>query len=178
MMKMSLMALAFAGLTAQAASAVDCTLTLSGNDQLQYDKKELKLPAECAKADIKVEFKHIGKLPIVAMGHNVVFIENGKLSSIQTRYTAAGADPAKIDANSEALKASGEVIAFTKLVGGGGAESTVIPKGKLKAGEKYQYFCSFPGHFALMTGVLEIEKAGTSTAAADKKEEKKADQKK
>jgi hypothetical protein len=51
-----------------------------------------------------------------------------------------------------------------------------VAKGKLKAGEKYQYFCSFPGHFALMTGTLEIEKGGASTAAAgaaDKKADKK-----
>lgn len=172
-MKISLMALAFAGLTAQAAYAVDCTVVITGNDQMQYDKKEIKLPAECAKSDIKIEFKHIGKLPAVAMGHNVVLVGNGKLSALQGRYATAGADPAKIDASSEQLKTSGEVIAYTKIVGGGATDSTVVPKDKLKAGEKYQYFCSFPGHFALMTGTLEIEKAGTSTAAADKKTDKK-----
>ncbi|HYX37438.1 MAG TPA: azurin [Oligoflexus sp.] len=177
-MKMSLMALAFAGFTAQTALAVDCTITLSGNDQMQYDKKEIKLPAECATSDIKIDFKHIGKLPAAAMGHNVVLIENGKLPTIQTRYAAAGADPAKIDANSEQLKTGGEVIAYTKIVGGGAADSTVIPKNKLKAGEKYQYFCSFPGHFALMTGTLEIEKAAPSTAAATTDKDKKADKKK
>ncbi len=176
MLKTSLFTLAFVGLTAQASlAAVDCTISLTGNDQMQYDKKEIKLPADCAKAEIKVEFKHIGKLPVVAMGHNVVVVGDAKLPSIQPKYAPAGADPAKIDAVSEQLKTGGEVIAFTKLVGGGGSESTVIAKGKLKAGEKYQYFCSFPGHFALMTGVLEIEKAGTATAAAekDKKVEKK-----
>jgi len=145
---------------------------------MQFDKKEIKLPAECAKADIKVEFKHVGQLPVAAMGHNVVFVENGKLPSVQPRYGAAGADPAKLDATTEQMKAAGEVLAYTKLVGGGGAESTTIPKGKVKAGEKYQYFCSFPGHFALMNGTLEIEKGGTATAAADKKEDKKTDKKK
>jgi len=173
MMKKSLLAFALVGLSSHAAYAVDCTITLTGNDQMQFDKKEIKLPAECAKADIKINFKHIGKLPVAAMGHNVVVIDNGKLSTIQTRYTSSGADPAKIDAANETLKVSGEVLAYTKLVGGGGEGTTVIPKGKVKAGEKYQYFCSFPGHFALMVGVLEIEKAGASTAAAEKKEEKK-----
>jgi azurin len=176
-MKMSLMALAFAGFTAQAAFAVDCTISLTGNDQMQFDKKEIKLPAECAKQEIKIEFKHIGKLPAAAMGHNVVLTENGKLPSLQPRYAAAGADPAKIDASSEQLKTSGEVIAYTKIVGGGASDSTTIAKDKLKAGEKYQYFCSFPGHFALMTGTLEIEKAGTSTAAAAGEKDKKADKK-
>lgn len=173
-MKTSLMALAFAGLMSQAAYAVDCTVTISGNDQMQFDKKEIKLPAECANSEIKIEFKHIGKLPAAAMGHNVVLVENGKLSAIQPRYTAAGADPAKIDASSEQLKTSGEVIAYTKIIGGGASDSTTVAKGKLKAGEKYQYFCSFPGHFALMVGTLEIEKGGASTAAAaDKKADKK-----
>src|SRR4051812_844921 len=120
MMKTSLLAIAFAGLTAQAALAVDCTVTLTGNDQMQFDKKEIKLPAECAKADIKVEFKHVGQLPVAAMGHNVVFVENGKLPSVQPRYGAAGADPAKLDATTEQMKAAGEVLAYTKLVCGGG----------------------------------------------------------
>ena len=178
-MKNSILALALFGLSAQVSlAAVDCTISLSGNDQMQYDKKEIKLPAACAKADIKVTFKHIGTLPLAAMGHNVVFVGDGKLTSLQAKYAPAGADPVKLDAVNEQMLAAGEALAFTKLVGGSGEQTTVISKGKVKAGEKYQYFCAFPGHFALMTGVLEIEKAGTATAAAEKKAEKKAGDKK
>lgn len=167
---MSLLALTFAGFLAEGAFAADCTVVITGNDQMQYDKKEIKLPADCEKSDVKIEFKHVGKLPAAAMGHNVVLVPNGKLSSLQPRYAAAAADPAKIDATSEQLKTSGDVIAYTKIVGGGASDSTVIPKGKLSAGEKYQYFCSFPGHFALMSGTLEIEKA--NAAPVDKKSKK------
>jgi azurin len=50
------------------------------------------------------------------------------------------------------------VIAHTKLLGGGESESVSVSLAKLKAGETYAYFCTFPGHAALMKGTLAIAK--------------------
>jgi azurin len=33
-----------------------------------------------------------------------------------------------------------------------------VPVAKLKAGETYAYFCTFPGHAALMKGTLSLSK--------------------
>jgi azurin len=48
-----------------------------------------------------------------------------------------------------------EVIAHTKLVGGG--ESDTITFTAPKEPGAYPYICSFPGHFALMQGVFTVK---------------------
>ncbi|MOA50824.1 Azurin precursor [compost metagenome] len=50
------------------------------------------------------------------------------------------------------------MIAHTKVVGGGESDSVTFEVAKLKAGEQYMFFCSFPGHAALMKGTLEMLK--------------------
>ena len=47
-----------------------------------------------------------------------------------------------------------DVIAHTKLIGGG--EKDVISFKAPEAGT-YDYICSFPGHYAMMKGVLVVE---------------------
>jgi azurin len=50
------------------------------------------------------------------------------------------------------------VIAHTKVIGGGETDSVTFSTAALKAGEAYSYFCSFPGHSALMKGTLTLAK--------------------
>ncbi len=50
------------------------------------------------------------------------------------------------------------VIAHTKVIGGGESDAVTFPVASLKAGESYAYFCSFPGHSALMKGTLALSK--------------------
>src|SRR3569833_3366177 len=72
----SLVAVALLGtqallLSAPAAAAGDpCKLEISGNDQMQYDKKELAVPATCKK--ITMTLHHTRQLPAAATGHNWV----------------------------------------------------------------------------------------------------------
>ena len=47
-----------------------------------------------------------------------------------------------------------DIIAHTKLLGPG--EEETIEFTAPGAGQ-YQYFCSFPGHFALMKGVMTVK---------------------
>jgi len=51
-------------LLAAAAHASEnvCKLTLSGNDQMQYDKKELSAPADCRQ--IELTLTHTGSCPL------------------------------------------------------------------------------------------------------------------
>ena len=53
-----------------AAFAADkvCKLEISGNDAMQYDKKELDVAADCTLVS-NVTLTHTGKLPAAAMGH-------------------------------------------------------------------------------------------------------------
>jgi len=49
------------------------------------------------------------------------------------------------------------VIAHTNMIGGGETTKTTFPGNKLKAGGDYAFFCTFPGHSALMRGKLIVQ---------------------
>ena len=50
------------------------------------------------------------------------------------------------------------VIAATPMVGGGARPRAKFAGSKLKAGGDYSFFCSFPGHSAIMKGKLVVTK--------------------
>ena len=49
------------------------------------------------------------------------------------------------------------VIAHTKVVGGGEKDSVTFKTDVLEAGGDYDFFCSFPGHYAVMRGKVVVE---------------------
>ena len=49
------------------------------------------------------------------------------------------------------------VIAHSKMIGGGESASVTFDVSKLKAGGPYKFFCSFPGHLALMQGNIAVQ---------------------
>ena len=48
------------------------------------------------------------------------------------------------------------MIAHTKVIGGGQTTSVKFPTSALKKGEAYTFFCSFPGHSAIMKGAFKF----------------------
>jgi len=46
------------------------------------------------------------------------------------------------------------VLAHTKVIGGGETTRVRFPTQRLRKGGDYTFFCSFPGHFAMMKGTL------------------------
>ena len=129
--------------------AADCAVTVEGNDAMQYNTKSIEVPASCK--DFTVTLKHVGKLPKASMGHNWVLSKAADESAIT-------ADAIKAGAAADYLKADdARVIAHTKMIGGGESDSVTFPVSKLAAGESYVFFCSFPGHFALMKGTLVVK---------------------
>ena len=140
-------ALALAG---PALAAGPCEAEIEGNDAMQFNKATLAVPASCKQ--FKVVLKHAGKLPKAAMGHNWVLTAAGDASGVATDGMAAGL--AK-----EYLKAGdARVIAATKIIGGGETAEVNVDVSKLKAGQPYAYFCSFPGHSSIMKGTLTLAK--------------------
>lgn len=121
-------------------------LTLTGTDAMQFDKKELKVKAG---AKVKLTLVHSGKLAKAAMGHNFVLLKQGTDVAAFGSKAAQARDTEYIPASEE-----GNIIAHTKLVGGG--ESTTIEFTAPKKGT-YDYICSFPGHYALMKGKLIVQ---------------------
>mgnify|MGYP001137633352 CR=1 FL=1 len=135
-----LIALALLGLLSTPLMAAECATTVEANDAMQFNTKTITVPKTCK--TFKVTLKHTGKLPVTAMGHNGVIADGMK----------AGA------ANSYEKPGDARILAHTKLIGGGESDTATIDVAKLKAGEQYAYFCTFPGHAALMKGTLSLGK--------------------
>lgn len=148
-MKTLLISLITLAATALGATAQDAVkLELTGNDQMQYDKKELSV-TEGQK--VTLTLKHIGKLPKAAMGHNVVILQIGTQIPTFAMKCAPAAATDYIPQDEESKKM---IVAHTKMVGGG--ESASVTFTAPAAGE-YPYLCTFPGHFGLMTGKLIVK---------------------
>lgn len=133
---------------AQAAPAAGkvCKLEITANDMIQYDKKELKVAGDCA--TVELTLKHAGKLPVQSMGHNWVLTKTADAGAVANAGMAAGAKNDHVAPNDK------QVIAHTKLIGGGQTTTVSFPTSKLQKGGDYTYFCSFPGHSAVMRGKL------------------------
>lgn len=142
--------LAIVGTFALPAMAADCAATVDSTDAMQFTTKSLQVPAACK--EFKVTLKHIGKMPKAAMGHNFVLGKTADVKGINADGMKAGADANYVKAG------DARVIAASKLIGGGESTTVTIPVAKLKAGEDYTFFCSFPGHAALMKGSLTLVK--------------------
>lgn len=147
-MKMKLLSIAILSGMSMFAAAENCEITVEGNDSIQFNVKSIEVPASCE--EFKVTLKHVGKLPKTSMGHNFVLGLTSDMAAINAEGIQAGPSNNYVKPNDT------RVIAATNLVGGGETTSVTIPVGKLQEGESYTYFCSFPGHSALMKGELKL----------------------
>jgi azurin len=144
-------AYALAGLlmaSAQFAQADECTFTLNSNDAMQFDQKSIVVGKTCK--EFTLNLTHTGKLPKTVMGHNWVLSTTADSKAVASDGLSAGADNEYIKPGDE------RVIAYTKIIGGGETAAVTFPVSKLKAGEAYTFFCSFPGHIAIMQGSLSL----------------------
>ena len=136
------------GAPAQAAPKV-CKLAISGNDAIQYDKKQLTITADCTQVELTLT--HTGKLPAQSMGHDWVLVKAEDLSAVASDGLTAGL------ANNYVKPNDARGIAHTKVVGGGESASVTFATSALKKGQAYKYLCTFPGHNALMNGDFIIQ---------------------
>ena len=102
--------------------------------------------------EVKIVFKNSGKLPKIAMGHNLVLLKKG-VSAIAFGQKALGAGANAVNPLPDSIKE--DVIASTKLLGPG--EEEVISFTAPKEKGAYEYVCTFPGHFAMMRGTMTVK---------------------
>lgn len=142
--------LILAGLAlAQAGLAQDCEVSIDSTDRMTFDKDEIVVSSECS--EITLTLNHVGELPAQAMGHNWVLSATADAQAVVNDGIAAGMDNEYVKPDDE------RVLAATEIIGGG--ESTTITFGidDLDPAGDYQFFCTFPGHYALMKGSFRIE---------------------
>jgi azurin len=136
--------------SAYAQAAPNCAIKLKGNDAMQFDLKTATVSASCPK--VTIELAHTGKMAAQVMGHNVVISQTADMNAITAAGMKAGAAAGYVP------KGDAKVIAATPVVGGGASTKASFAGSKLKAGGDYSFFCSFPGHAALMKGKLVVTK--------------------
>lgn len=137
-----------AGVMAAPAMAADCAITIEGNDQMQFNIKQVEVPKSCTKYTMTL--KHTGKMPKSSMGHNIVLTTTADAN-------AAAADGMKAGMAADYVKpGDSRVIGYSKMIGGGETTTFEFEVTKLKPGTEYTYLCSFPGHSFIMRGVLKL----------------------
>lgn len=148
-MKMKyLIPVVFSAVTMQ-AMADDCSVTVDSNDAMKFDKSEIVVDKSCK--EFTVNLTHSGKLAKNVMGHNIVITKTEDSRPVASDAIAAGLDNQYVKPGDE------RVIAFTDIIGGGEKTSVTFNVDKLKADEDYTFFCSFPGHIALMKGEVTLK---------------------
>lgn len=119
------------------------TIVLNSNDLMKFDKNMLLVTSG---KKITLTLNHTGKLEKAIMGHNFVLLK-------QDVNVIAFAEKAVLARENEYIPEGDEIIAHTKLLGGG--ESDTITIDALAKGH-YTFICSFPGHSGMMKGKLIV----------------------
>lgn len=143
-----LAALGALSLSLNTALAQNCEVTINSNDQMRYDTDRVEVPKSCS--EFTVNLTHSGQLPKNVMGHNWVLTKSEDMQGVVSDGVAAGLDNDYLKPNDE------RVIAATPMIGGGEQTSVTFSVSALQEGQDYTFFCSFPGHSALMKGSLVL----------------------
>ena len=133
---------------AKSVFASNCEIKIEGSDMMKYDVAEITLDTSCDQT--KISLKHAGKLPINVMGHNVVIVEEKNLSKITQQINFS------LGVEKGYLPESEDIIFISAMVGGGETTEMEIDMSKFDKTKSYVFFCSFPGHWALMRGKIKI----------------------
>jgi len=115
---------------------------------LAYDKTEFT-----AKAGAKIKLVMNNNGGAAPQPHNVVLCKPGTMDKVVGAAMGMLTDP---NGMAKAyVPESPDIIAFTKFAQPGGTESVEVTL-PAEAGD-YQFFCTFPGHAAIMKGILKVE---------------------
>ena len=134
----------------KAATEVDAAVaevTIEGNDQMRFNKKEIRVKAG---QTVRLTLKHVGQMDIAVMGHNWVLLVPG---TNMNELGVAAVDAADNDYIPQDYEDA--IIAHTKMLGGG--ESDTIEFEAPTDPGTYIFMCTFPGHYALMQGKFIVE---------------------
>lgn len=130
-------------------AADNCELTIDSNDQMRFDKDTMTVDASCE--SVTVTLTHSGTMAANIMGHNWVLTTEADMQGAVQSGMSAGLENDYVDGEDES------VIAYTEIIGGGEETSVTFDLADLDPDGSYVYFCSFPGHSALMKGSFIIE---------------------
>lgn len=140
---------ALIGMSFGAQASTECEVSIDANDMMQFSTKTLSVPASCS--EVTLTLNHTGTMAAQTMGHNVVIVDTANIQAVATDGMSVGIK------NNYIKPGDDRVYAYTEIVGGGESTSTTFSTEKMKAGSDYSFFCSFPGHWAVMQGKFEFK---------------------
>src|SRR5471032_1443315 len=129
--------------------AAECSVTVDSTDQMTFNTKEIAIDKTCK--TFTVNLTHSGSLPKNVMGHNWVLSKEADAQPIATDGLSVGIDKNYLK------DGDARIIAHTKIIGAGETDSVSFDVSKLDPAEKYQFFCSFPGHISMMKGTVTLK---------------------
>jgi azurin len=128
--------------------ADDCSIQIVGSDMMKYDLQEINISSKCVSFDIKL--KHGGKLPVSAMGHNIGITEESNFMLVAQLINMENG------IENGYLPTSDKILFRSDMIGGGESTSLTVDPSKLDSTKSFIYFCSFPGHWAIMKGKINL----------------------
>ena len=128
--------------------AQDCSQVIESNDAMQFNMKEMRVSSECK--NLTITLKHVGNLPQQFMGHNWVLSTTEDMMPLTGIAMQSGAPNYLPEKDSR-------IIAATAMIGGGEESIITFDMSALDPSTDYTYFCTFPGHYAIMKGSFIIE---------------------
>ncbi|MDR1076630.1 MAG: azurin [Xanthomonadaceae bacterium] len=144
-----LLASALLMLAPAAFAAGNCSVDLEGNDQMRFNLSSITVPSSCQQFTINL--KHVGTMAKTVMGHNVIVAKTSDMRGIETDGIRAGLAADYVKAGDT------RVVVHSRVIGGGETASVTFPVAKITSGGPYSFFCSFPGHAALMKGTITVQ---------------------
>lgn len=148
MMKRSVMVVMVSGLLSSMAFAGECDIAIDATASMAFSTKEISVPKKCK--EVKITLKNNGTMAKNIMGHNVVISKTADMKAVLDDGSVAGLDADYVK------KDDARVIAHTKIIGGGESDTVKFKLDKVKAGDDYSFFCSFPGHSMMMKGAFKV----------------------
>ena len=126
-------------------SSAAAPIIVTANDQMQFSTKAIEVKAG---SETVIILQNIGTMAKEVMGHNLTVLNPGTdLAGFATKAMAAK------DTEYLPQSETGSVLAHTRLLGPGESETLRFTP----AVGEYPFLCTFPGHFAVMQGVLSAK---------------------
>jgi azurin len=141
--------LAFLSITASSLTfAGQCDISLEATASMAFSSKEITISKACK--EVNLTLKNTGTMPKAAMGHNLVISKKSDMQGILADGNTAGLSKNFVKENDP------RVIAYTPVLGGGESSTIKFKTDKFDTKEAFSFFCSFPGHAAVMNGVVKV----------------------
>lgn len=125
-----------------------CEATIEGQPGKRFSLAEIRVSPRCE--TFTVHLVHTGKKPWQEAGHNWVLARSADIDAVIADGLRAGPDRAWVQ------RGDARVIAATQMLSGGEHASVSFPVARLRRGESYTYFCSYPSHALPMRGRLVL----------------------